>query len=115
MTRTALDPMSLQDRAVAWHAARYPLCTIGDCALKSMAELGEVADAILAMDGRDTSHPERAGKVLAEAADVVITLLALCGRGEYGDLLTAVSRKLALLETAGGPHPGCLPAKGRAV
>ena len=101
---------ALQDRAAAWHAARYPSCTPEDIALKSMAELGEVADAILA-EGRDRSRPERAGTVLAEAADVLVTLLALCGRFGHGDLLTAVSRKLALLETPGGTHPGCLPVE----
>jgi hypothetical protein len=47
--------------------------------------------------------------VLAEAADVVVTMLALCGRFGHGDLLAAVDAKLALLETRGGGHPGCLP------
>jgi NTP pyrophosphatase (non-canonical NTP hydrolase) len=103
-----VDVLALQDRAATWHAARFPRCTPEDITLKSMAELGEVADAILA-EGRDAAHPERAGTVLAEAADVTITLLSLCGRFGHGDLLTAVSRKLALLETAGGGHPGCLP------
>gem|GEM_PF-3299355 len=107
---TRLDPLALQDRAAAWHTARFPACTPEDITLKSMAELGEVADAILA-EGRDAAHPERAGTVLAEAADVTVTLLALCGRFGHGDLLTAVSRKLALLETAGGAHPGCLPGE----
>ena len=107
---TRFDPLALQDRATAWHAARFPSCTPEDITLKAMAELGEVADAILA-EGRDGTHPERAGTVLAEAADVMVTLLALCGRGDCGDLLTAVSRKLALLETPGGAHPGCLPAE----
>lgn len=106
-----LDALALQDRAATWHTARYPSCTPEDIALKSMAELGEVADAILA-EGRDAAHPERAGTVLAESADVLVTLLALCGRFGHGDLLVAVSRKLALLETPGGPHPGCLPAGG---
>ena len=101
---------SLQDRAAAWHAARFPECTPEDIALKSMAELGEVADAILA-GGRDKSHPERAGTVLAESADVTITLLALCGRFGHGDLMAAISGKLAVLETLGGAHPGCLPGK----
>ena len=100
----------LQDRAASWHAARFPSCTAEDITLKAMAELGEVADAVLAA-GRDGSHPERAGNVLAESADVLITLLALCGRFGHGDLLAAVSRKLALLETPGGAHPGCLPAE----
>ena len=108
---TRLDPLALQDRATAWHTARFPTCTAGDIGLKMQAELGEVSDAILAEGGRDASHPERAGTVLDEAADVVVTLLALCGRFGHGDLLTAVSRKLALLETPGGTHPGCIPAE----
>lgn len=99
---------SLQDRAASWHAARFPRCTPEDITLKSMAELGEVADAVLAA-GRDGSHPERAGTVLAEAADVMVTLLALCGRFGHGDLLAAVDAKLTVLETPGGTHPGCLP------
>lgn len=99
----------LQDRAAAWHAARYPACTAGDTGLKAMSELGEVADGILAGEGRDTSHPERAASVLRESADVLVTLLALCGRFGYGDLLSAVAAKLAILETPGGSHPGCLP------
>jgi len=102
----------LQGRAARWHAARFPQCTVEDIALKSVAELGEVADAILA-GGRDGSHPERAGMVLAEAADVVVTLLAICGRFGHGDLLDAVDAKLAVLETPGGNHPGCLPAHVR--
>lgn len=99
--------MSIQDRAATWHAARFPACTAEDIALKSMAELGEVADAILA-EGRDAAHPERAGKVAAECADVVVTLLALCGRFGHGDLLAAVDAKLTVLEAPGGAHPGCL-------
>jgi len=98
---------SLQARAAAWHAARFPACTAEDITLKSMAELGEVADAILA-EGRDAAHPERAGTVLAESADVLVTLLALCGRFSRGDLLAAVDAKLKILETPGGSHPGCL-------
>lgn len=97
----------IQDRAAAWHSARFPACTPEDIALKSMAELGEVADAVLA-EGRDAAHPERAGTVLAESADVLITLLALCGRFGRGDLLAAVDAKLKILETPGGSHPGCL-------
>jgi NTP pyrophosphatase (non-canonical NTP hydrolase) len=97
----------LQDRAARWHAARFPACTVEDIALKSMAELGEVADAILA-EGRDAAHPERAGAVLAESADVMVTLLAICGRFGHGDLMEAVDAKLRVLETRGGPHPGCL-------
>ena len=100
----------LQERAATWHAARYPRCTAEDIALKSMAELGEVADAILA-EGSDGAHPERAGTVLKESADVLITLLSLCGRFGHGDLLAAADAKLTILETPGGAHPGCLPER----
>jgi NTP pyrophosphatase (non-canonical NTP hydrolase) len=100
--------MRLQNRAARWHAARFPACTPEDIGLKAMSELGEVADAVLA-EGRDAAHPERAGNVAAEAADVVICLLALCGRFTAGDLLNAVDAKLRILETPGGAHPGCLP------
>lgn len=101
-------PNFIQERAAVWHAARFPTCTPEDVALKAMAELGEVADAILAA-GRDATHPERAGNVAAEAADVVITMLALVGRFAGGDLLAEVSDKLVLLETRGGSHPASLP------
>ena len=60
-------------------------------------------------EGRDGAHPERAGMVVAEAADVVITLLALCGRFTAGDLFEAVDVKLRVLETRGGAHPASLP------
>ena len=102
----------LQDRVAAWHAARFPSCTIEDIALKATAELGEVADAILA-EGRDGTHPERAGQILKESADVVITLLAICGRFGHGDLLAATGAKLQVLETPGGTHPSCLPGDTR--
>lgn len=104
------DDTSIQARAATWHAARFPECTPEDIALKSVAELGEVADAVLA-EGRDAAHPERAGAVLAESADVLVTLLALCGRFGHGDLLAAVDAKLRVLEAPGGTHPGCLPAE----
>jgi NTP pyrophosphatase (non-canonical NTP hydrolase) len=100
---------TLQSRAAIWHTARFPTCTAEDIGLKAASELGEVADAILA-HGRDASHPERAGDLAAEAADVVICLLALCGRFTEHDLLASVSAKLELLETRGGTHAASLPA-----
>lgn len=99
----------LQARAARWHATRFPGCTAEDSALKAMAELGEVADAVLA-NGRDPAHPERAGNVTGESADVVITLLVLNGRFINGDLIAAVDAKLALLERPGGNHPASLPS-----
>jgi NTP pyrophosphatase (non-canonical NTP hydrolase) len=104
---------NLQSRAATWHAARFPGCAAEDIVLKAMAELGEVADAVLAR-GRDDSHPERAGTVTDEAADVVIPLLALVGRFTAGDLLAAVDAKLAILEQPGGAHPASLPERTNA-
>jgi NTP pyrophosphatase (non-canonical NTP hydrolase) len=99
--------MGIQERAARWHSARFPQCAAEDIVLKSMAELGEVADAVLA-GGRDAAHPERAGAVLAESADVIITLLALCGRFGHGNVILAVEAKLRDLETP-GRHPCSLP------
>jgi NTP pyrophosphatase (non-canonical NTP hydrolase) len=104
---TAIDVHALQARVAAWHAARFPQCTAEDIGLKAQTELGEVADAILA-HGRDGSHPERAGNLTWEAADVTITMLALCGRFTIDNLLLAVDAKLRILETRGA-HPASLP------
>jgi NTP pyrophosphatase (non-canonical NTP hydrolase) len=97
-----------QSRAAIWHCNRFPICTAEDVTLKAMTELGEVADAILA-HGRDSSHPERASNIAAEAADVVITMLALVGRFTADDLIAAIDAKLAMLEQRGGAHPASLP------
>lgn len=98
--------MTLQERTVRWHTARFPEATAGQVALKAIAELGEVADALLSAE-KDEPHPERADGVLPESADVLICLLTLCGRYGYGDLFSAVEAKLSILETPGA-HPASL-------
>ena len=85
--------MSLQDRVVAYHKARFPVCTPHEVILKAMAELGEVADAAQIQMPR--------GDLVEEAADVVITLFTLTGRWYGADLLDAVEAKLGVLTTPG--------------
>lgn len=99
----------LQRRAVAWHKEKWPASLPYRQALKAMAELGEVAEELLAEPG---NRPEAAVTeyVVNEAADVVITLLVLTGRYSREDLLAAVDRKLTLLTTPGA-HRHSLTAK----
>jgi len=85
--------MSLQDRVVAYHEARFPVCTPHEVILKAMAELGEVADAAQIQMPR--------GDLVEEAADVVITMFALTGRWYGANLLDAVEAKLGILSTPG--------------
>jgi NTP pyrophosphatase (non-canonical NTP hydrolase) len=83
----------IQARVVEWHVARFPACQPWEIALKSMAELGEVAEAM--------QVESRRGDVVEEAADVTVTLMALLGRFYGADLLDAVERKLTILTTPG--------------
>ena len=98
-----MSAVDLQSRVVAYHDARFPLCEPWEVALKSMAELGEVAEAMQLEGPR--------GDVVEEAADVTITLMALTGRFYGADLLDAVERKLAILTTPGA-HRGSLGRAG---
>lgn len=95
-----------QRRAVAWHQKRFPLAGAKDVLLKAQAELGEVSDALLADENINTNHPERAGQVVKEAADVINALLVL-GRWYDEDILAAVAAKQTILETPGA-HPASL-------
>ena len=89
----------LQERAVRWHAARFPESERGHVMLKATAELGEVADAILFEEGQT---PGKASDgVTGEAADVVLCLLIIVGRWSDDDLRAAVDAKLTRLETPG--------------
>ena len=90
--------MSIQDRAVTWHTNRFPDAAKDDVLLKAVSEIGEVSDAMIADNSPNPAHPERAGNVLAESADVVVCLLILCGRYGYGDLIAATEEKLSVLE-----------------
>ena len=100
---------SLQERAVSWHATRFPASQRRAVMLKAIAELGEVADAVLSEDSDDPAHRNTGDGVTGEAADVVIALLVLTGRWPGGDLMTAVARKLTILETPGAHRSSLLP------
>lgn len=93
--------MTLQDRAAAWHAARFPDARPYLVIIKTMAELGELADAVIAAAGTSSAAGKEGDGVLGEAADVLITLLVLAGRWDGGDLLAVTEAKLARLETPG--------------
>lgn len=93
--------MTLQGRAARWHEERFPKAERHHVVLKTMAELGEVADAVIARDGIDSAAGKEGDGITGEAADVVIALMALIGRWSDDDLLTAIERKLSLLETPG--------------
>lgn len=93
-----------QDRVVAWHSARFPDAIAPLVFAKASEELGEVATAMLAEIGT-TSATGKPGDVAAEAADVVIAMLALVGRWwPDRDVLVEVDRKLCRLETPNA-HP----------
>ena len=97
----------LQERAANWHRQRFPDADQYHVALKSMEELGEVAEALNSEAGRK-SATATAGDVVAEAADVIICMLVLVGRWRVADLLDAVDRKLVTLETAGAHRASLL-------
>lgn len=87
----------MQRRSVAWHNKRFPRATLEHVALKLAEEAGEVCGAVIAQAG--TEHPERAGTVLAEAAQVLNVLLVLLGRWfPDADLADAFDFELAELE-----------------
>ncbi|SRR6266705_2776759 len=92
---------TLQKRVVRWHKDRFPEAEAHHVALKAMAELGEVADSFLHDEGVNSATGEAGDGVLGEAADVVIVLMTLVGRWMGDDLLTAVEKKLSILETPG--------------
>ena len=89
----------LQKRAVSWHTKRFPDAIPFYVALKAIAELGEMADAIITRIGANGATGNPGDGITGEAADVVITLLVLTGRWCKEDLLSAVDRKLKVLET----------------
>lgn len=95
------------ERAEDWHRQRFPSATMERVALKLASECGELCDAIIAVASDGEEHPERAGEVGREAADVAIVLLVLLYRYFPDvDLQTEVTAKLnrlwAALEGAAG-------------
>ena len=98
------DTVSLQQRVVAWHEARFPEAEAVHVALKMAEECGEVASALNALVGKNSATGK--GLVPEEAADVVITALVLLGRWFPGaDLFAEVERKLAVLTDPESTHP----------
>ena len=102
------DLISLQQRVALWHQLRFPAADETLVALKAAEEVGELASAVLAKEGRNATTGE--GDVLGEAADVVIALMVLIGRWSGDELLDAVERKLAILTDPASGHRAALPA-----
>lgn len=102
--------LDLQDRITAWHQARFPDHDLAAIGLKLTAEAGELCDELVGLlnPSDPTSLPDNADRALAEAADVVIVVMALCGRGGLGSLLEAVERKLAVLTDPTSGHRSAL-------
>lgn len=95
---------TLQDRVVAWHAARFPDAGPEHVALKGCEEMGEVAEAVNGLWAGVTGAVG-SGDLLSEAADVVVCMMALVGRWAPGaDLLEAVEAKLAVLSDPSSGH-----------
>jgi NTP pyrophosphatase (non-canonical NTP hydrolase) len=98
----------LQELVADWHRARFPHDDARDVVLKAVTEMGEVAEAILTEQGRNSA--KEPGDVLEEAGDVVIALMALCARYGYGDLLESARRKYERLNTPGA-HRASISAR----
>lgn len=77
-------------------------------ALKTAEEAGEVAKAVNGVAAVNASTPATIRQVAEEAADVVITLMALLDRYSPYDLLTCVEEKLAILFDTSSGHPASL-------
>lgn len=88
---------------VDWHRARFPEAAMEHVCLKAMEELGEVAQAVNGVSGRNA--PGRRGDVAEECADVVVCLIVLLGRWfPEADLLGEVARKAAILVDPNSGH-----------
>lgn len=103
----------LQYRAKWWHMERFPDAQSYNVMIKATEELGEVARAV---NGDLVGDPDRdrRGTAPEEAADVVITLMALLGRWypEY-ELLDMVEKKLAILCDPNSGHRSALRGMNR--
>ncbi|MDQ2729780.1 MAG: hypothetical protein M3Y91_18405, partial [Actinomycetota bacterium] len=84
LARAAVETVTLQQRAAAWHRQVAPRSSAVLVALKGCEEVGEVARAF---HGR--------GSVADEAADVVLAMMVLVGRWYPDrDLLAVAEEKL---------------------
>jgi hypothetical protein len=103
--------LNLQAQVAAWHARRFPKAKAGHVCLKATVELGELAEALLDGDEAVSTHRSPPPDVVAEAADVAITVLALIGRFyPRADLMGAVAAKLAILDDPDGTHRSSIGA-----
>ena len=94
--------MSVLQRQIGqWHRRRFPAATDLEITVKACAELGELAEAV---GSRAPSSPGIRGDVLAEAADVVICLMALVDRYDGGDLLLEAEAKWRTLSDPDSGH-----------
>lgn len=100
--------MSLQADIGYWHRRRFPDATIEQVGLKLAEEAGEVAEAINAVIGGNSSRTAKKSDIIEEAADVVIVAMVLLERFAQADLLDAVSVKFAVLTDPNGGHPAAL-------
>ena len=86
--------MTTQAEVGAWHRATFDPCPLGWVGLKLAAEAGEVAQAILTLEG----EPRREGRTYedlrGEAADTLIVLFAIAERAGF-DLLAATEERFA--------------------
>jgi NTP pyrophosphatase (non-canonical NTP hydrolase) len=110
-SRAISEPLSglrrLQARAVEWHERRFPFASPIGVGLKTAEEVGEVASAILGDFGGESATGK--GNAPAEAADVVISLLATLGRWyPDADLEDEIDAKLDDLLTP-GKHRASVP------
>jgi NTP pyrophosphatase (non-canonical NTP hydrolase) len=94
--------------ATKWHEARFPNATSVDLLGKAMEELGEVAEALTIDEGRNSAKSYKGDSVVKESADVIVCLLALCGRYYGQDVISEVIAKLEMLNTPGA-HRASIP------
>lgn len=101
-------PLTLQERVGLWHRQRFPEAEMEHVALKTAEEAGEVAKAVNGVVRKNASRSAEIHHVAEEAADVVITLMALLDRYTQYDLLTCVREKLSILRDPSSGHPASL-------
>lgn len=95
----------LQELVMRWHTQRFDEACAEWSTMKLMEEVGELAHAIL-YTLRGTEDEVEIGR---EAADVVITLLALLGRNYPDiDIEYEVMRKLNILNDPSSGHRAAL-------
>lgn len=104
---TPLSLREIQQKVVDWHEQRFSDPKPWFMTMKIQEELGELASAVNALYG--TKSATGSGDVAGEAADVLITLLALLGVAfPEIDLESEVDAKLAILNDKNSTHRASL-------